>query len=178
MCLPTRLNPFMRTIIDAETASVAEWGVTFLDWSVKARMMRLVRLVRLAKVKQMLDFERKPHANDLDRLRAMVRGSWRRLLLSIAWLVGLIDTVYTLVKRLEITKLEVAFYFRVSFLLILNLAAAHFLGCLWLMIGRHNVLNQQNPSGWLAGAYEQDTPEKTKDFVSCSGDGFDAARWK
>ena len=93
-------------------------------------------------------------------------------------LAGMIDSVYTMLKRIEVTKLEVAFYFRVSFLLLLNLAAAHFLGCLWLMIGRHNVLSEQNPSGWLAGAYEQDTPEMTKDFISCSGAGFDAVRWK
>lgn len=93
-------------------------------------------------------------------------------------LVDLIDTVYSIVKHLEFTKLQVAFYFRVAFLLMLNLAVAHFLGCLWLMIGRHNVLNEQNPSGWLAGAYEQDTPALTKDFVTCSGEGFDASRWK
>ena len=93
-------------------------------------------------------------------------------------LAGLIDTVYQLLKRFEFTKLEVAFYFRVTFLLVLNLAAAHFLGCLWLLIGRHNVLGRQNPAGWLAGAFEQDTTEKTKDFVSCIGGHFDATKWK
>lgn len=160
---------------DAESASAAEWGATCLDWSVKARLMRLVRLARLAKVKQMLDFERATHSK-------LARGNGRLVLtlvlLPIYWLAGLIDTVYTLLKRLEVTKLEVAFYFRVAALLVLNLAAAHFLGCIWLFIGRHNVLYQQNPSGWLAGAYGQETTGQTKDFVSCIGQGFDPVRWK
>ena len=116
---------------NAQSEGVSTWGMRLLEWCVTARLMRLLRLVRLAKIKQMLDMER------------------------------LIDTVYMLGKTVGVTKLEVAFYFRVFFLLALNVTVAHFLGCLWLMIGRHNVLFQQNPTGWLVGVYEQ-VLQKTK----------------
>jgi len=124
-----------------------EWGIYLLDLSVTARLMRLLRLVRLAKIKQLLNLDRLTH------------------------------TVYMLVKGLDVTKLQVAFWFRIIMLHMIIIAAGHFLGCIWLMIGRTNVLLQQNPSGWMVNAYAQDTVNMTKNFIRCSGKGFDSVKW-
>ena len=127
-----------------------EWGMLLMEWSVTARLMRLLRLVRLAKIKQLLNLEKVTH------------------------------TVYTLAKKIgadDVTKLQVSFYFRVIFLIGLILSAGHFLGCVWLMIGRHNVLQLQNPQGWMVNAYEQATVNMTKDYIACIGGGFSDAGW-
>lgn len=131
------------------TETGVEWGILLMEWSITARLMRLLRLVRLVKIKQLLNLEK-------------VTGN-----------------VYMLAKRagVEVTKLQVSFYFRIVFLLALIMAAGHFLGCIWLMIGRNNVLQLQNPQGWMVNAYAQDTVNKTKDFVSCIGNGFNDAEW-
>jgi hypothetical protein len=122
-------------------------GLKLLEWSVTARLARLLRLVRLVKIGQLINLD------------------------------GITSAVYMLVKGFEVTKLQVAFYFRVVLLISLIMASGHVLGCIWLLIGRHNVLQQQNPSGWMVSAYAQDTVNMTKDFVSCIGEGFDQDVW-
>jgi hypothetical protein len=124
-----------------------EWGYRLIEWSVTARLMRLLRLVRLAKIKQLLNVDKVVH------------------------------NIYLVVKRANITKLQVAFAFRVLFLVAIIFAAGHFLGCIWLMLGRGAVLNLQNPTGWMVSAYDQGTINKTKDYVSCIGGGYDATDW-
>ena len=54
----------------------------------------------------------------------------------------------THVSSQGVSKLQISFYFRVFFLVALIMASGHFLGCIWLMLGRHNVLQQINPEGW------------------------------
>ena len=72
------------------------------------------------------------------------------------------------------TKLQITFYFRVFFLVMIIVSSGHFLGCIWLMLGRFNVLQIQNPCGWMVSAYAQDDEfgmfsiNNTKDFVSVS----------
>eukprot|EP01047_Picozoa_sp_COSAG01_P028872 COSAG01_NODE_1957_length_8805_cov_22.976344_4_plen_532_part_00 len=126
---------------------VIAWGYRLLEWSVSVRMMRLLRLVRLAKIKQLLNMDKVVH------------------------------NIYLIVKRGGISKLQVAFYFRILFLVMVIVSSGHFLGCIWLMLGRHNVLQLQNPTGWMLSAYEQPTTNMTKDFISCSGSGFDPLAW-
>ena len=139
-----------KIMVDNVTSEVGiEWGVYLMELSITARLMRLLRLVRLVKIKQLLNLEK------------------------------VTNNVYILAKRagLGVTKLQVSFYFRVIFLVALIFASGHFLGCIWLMIGRHNVLHLQNPQGWMVNAYAQDTVNKTKDFVSCIGNDFDDKQW-
>lgn len=138
------------TLLVENTTSVAgsEWGVRLMEWSVTARLMRLLRLVRLAKIRQLLNLDKVTHV------------------------------VYSLVKsRTGFTKLQVSFFFRVIFLVALITASGHFLGCVWLMLGRHSVLELQNPQGWMLRAYEQETINKTRDYVACSGGGFNDIEW-
>ena len=45
--------------------------------------------------------------------------------------------VYQLVKHTEMTKLQISFYFRVGILVSIILGTGHFLGCIWLMLGRY-----------------------------------------
>ena len=131
----------------SSNAKVTDVGIGLLDYSVTFRLMRLLRLVRLAKLKRMFDIDKVVHS------------------------------IYVLVKGLDMTKLEVSFNFRIIFLILLIFSSCHFLGCIWLLIGRHNVLEQQNPSGWMVDAYEQETVNKTKDYISCIGGSFDATAW-
>jgi hypothetical protein len=124
-----------------------EWGYRLIEWSVTARLMRLLRLVRLAKIKQLLQVDKVVH------------------------------NIYLALKTFKVTKLQVAFGFRVFFLVVIIFAAGHFLGCIWLMLGRGAVLNLQNPTGWMVSAYDQGTINKTKDFVSCISSDYDAEAW-
>ena len=122
-------------------------GLYLLELSVSVRLMRLLRLVRLVKLKDLLNLDK------------------------------IIHTLYMFTHHIGMTKLQLAFYFRLFFLVSLILTSGHFLGCLWLMLGRHNVLQEINPEGWMVSAYEQDTVNHTKDFIACSGDGFVDSEW-
>lgn len=93
-------------------------GGALLEYSVSARLMRLLRLVRLAKIQQLLNMEK------------------------------VTQHLYMVLHHLGITKLQISFYFRVFFLVALIMASGHFLGCVWLTLGRYNVLHQLNPEGW------------------------------
>jgi len=124
-----------------------EWGYRIIEYSVTARLMRLLRLVRLAKIGQLMKVDKVVH------------------------------NLYLLLKRANITKLQVSFFFRIFFLVALILLAGHFLGCIWLLLGRGSVLNEQNPTGWMVSAYDQGTINTTKDFVSCIGGGFNDKDW-
>lgn len=93
-------------------------GGTLLEYSVSARLMRLLRLVRLAKIQQLLNMDK------------------------------VTQHLYMVLHHLGITKLQISFYFRVFFLVALIMASGHFLGCIWLTLGRYNVLHQLNPEGW------------------------------
>lgn len=95
-----------------------EWGGILLEYSVSARLMRLLRLVRLAKIRELLNMEK------------------------------VTQHLYMVLHHLGITKLQISFYFRVFFLVALIMASGHFLGCIWLTLGRYNVLQQLNPEGW------------------------------
>jgi hypothetical protein len=64
-----------------------EWGYRIIEYSVTARLMRLLRLVRLAKIGQLMKIEKVVH------------------------------NIYLLVKQWDITKLQVAFFFRIAFLI-------------------------------------------------------------
>ena len=130
-----------------ESDDTVTWGYRLLEWSVAARLMRLLRLVRLGKLKKLLNID------------------------------SIVHNIYVVVRVLGVTKLQVAFYFRVFFLVCLILGGSHFLGCFWLYLGRHNVLGMQNPMGWMLVAYKQDTINKTKDFLSCIGGSFDMNDW-
>eukprot|EP01052_Picozoa_sp_SAG31_P047454 SAG31_NODE_9505_length_1267_cov_1.342466_1_plen_203_part_00 len=111
----------------AENSHALEVGLFLTDISVAARMLKLLRLVRLVKIKKLLRVDFLTH------------------------------TVYSVLNQTEakITKLEITFYFRLSFLVVLIMASGHILGCLWLLLGRHNVLQVQNPTGWMVNVYEQ-----------------------
>lgn len=122
-------------------------GLDLIELSVSVRLMRLLRLVRLLKLKDLLNLDK------------------------------IIHSLYIFTHHFGITKLQLAFYFRLFFLVALIVSSGHFLGCIWLMLGRHNVLQMVNPEGWMVSAYEQDTVNHTKDFVACTGDGFDAIAW-
>jgi hypothetical protein len=123
-------------------------GFFLLELSVSLRLLRLLRLVRLVKIKQLLSMDK------------------------------VVQNIFTLLNtRMEVTKLQIVFYFRISVLVSVIVASGHFLGCVWLMIGRHNVLNIQNPAGWMVSSYDQGGINQTKDFVSCIGGGFDAVAW-
>jgi hypothetical protein len=126
---------------------IVQAGDKCLQLSVEVRLLRLLRLVRLAKIKQLLRIEH------------------------------IIASLHKMLKGLGISKLQVAFYFRIFFLVWLILFAAHCLGCVWLLIGRHNVLKVDVPVGWMQGVYGQDSVNHTKDFVSCSGEDFSAEAW-
>ena len=139
---------------NAESDAVLMWGFRLQGWSVMARMLRLLRLVRLAKLKQLLQADKMVHR------------------------------IYSVVKKAGFTKLQVAFYFRVAFLVASILAAAHFLGCLWLLIGRRAVIHRENPVGWMVTLYGQDdgaggiSINKTKDFIMCIGrESFDQEKY-
>jgi potassium voltage-gated channel Eag-related subfamily H protein 7 len=106
-----------------EHDSLFELGSVLLDYSVSARLMRLLRLVRLLKINDLLNMDKVTHQ------------------------------LYEVMKTFGVTKLQIAFYFRVFFLVVLILASGHFLGCIWLMLGRHNVLKQTNPEGWCAAEF-------------------------
>lgn len=95
-----------------------DWGAVLLEYSVSARLMRLLRLVRLAKIQQLLNMDK------------------------------VTQHLYMVLHHLGITKLQISFYFRVFFLVALIMASGHFLGCIWLTLGRYNVLQQLNPEGW------------------------------
>lgn len=123
------------------------WGYGLLEWSVTARLTRLLRLVRLGKIKQLFNTDQ------------------------------VIQSLHFWLRHLGVNKLQVEFYFRVAFLVVLILSGSHFLGCLWLHLGRTNVLERQNPMGWMVSAYSQDSIYKTKDFVSCIGGTFNDSRW-
>ena len=131
----------------AETDETVILGYKLLEWSVSARLLRLLRLVRLGKIKHLLKIDR------------------------------VIANIHYLLRRFGIPKLQIASYFRVGFLVVLIFALSHFLSCMWLMLGRHNVLQEQNPMGWMLKAYEQDTINHTKDYVACIGGSFDASVW-
>eukprot|EP01047_Picozoa_sp_COSAG01_P079619 COSAG01_NODE_15171_length_1366_cov_1.018153_1_plen_269_part_00 len=128
-------------------------GEELLFWSVEARLLRLLRLVRLAKIKQLL------------RIDDIVRY------------------LHKVLKNLGASKLQVAFYFRFLFLVCLILLTAHGLSCYWVYLGRYNVLQLANPRGWMYDSYLQydanglSSANRTKDFITCSGNGFDAKSW-
>lgn len=117
------------------------------------RLLRLLRLVRLAKIKQLAKTERVVH------------------------------NVYLLLRRFGVTKLQVAFYFRAVILVLIIVGTGHIVGCVWLMLGRHQALEQTNPAGWMVGAYQQVDEmgsldiNRTRDFISCIGGTFDALDW-
>eukprot|EP01050_Picozoa_sp_SAG11_P009572 SAG11_NODE_910_length_6585_cov_7.205520_7_plen_413_part_00 len=160
----------------ASSATRLEWGLMLLEWSVTARMLRLLRLVRLVKIKALLNISQ------------------------------LIHSIYTALSPfMDINKLQISFCFRLAALVLLILATGHFVGCGWLSLGRYNVLMVQNPSGWMvsacafqlqwplqkiacnalesylrcvcAGADDQGSVNRTKDYVSCIGGYFDASQW-
>eukprot|EP01048_Picozoa_sp_COSAG05_P010477 COSAG05_NODE_925_length_6575_cov_68.709320_2_plen_893_part_00 len=127
-------------------------GWTLLGWSTGARMLRLVRLLRLVKLKDLLNMDK---------------------------IVGIL---YSIFRNLGVTRLQLEFYFRVFFLILIMLGGAHFLGCLWLWIGRMNVLQTRTPMGWMLKEYCQGSCgdadiNHTKDYIQCIGDDFSAAEW-
>jgi len=132
---------------NASSDSGVEWGYRIIEYSVTARLMRLLRLVRLVKIGKLMKVD------------------------------VLVHNIYLLLKRANITKLQVSFFFRIFFLVALIIGCGHFLGCVWLLLGRGSALNQQNPAGWMVSAYDQGTINQTKDFISCIGGSFDATDW-
>lgn len=122
-------------------------GLYLNELSVSVRMMRLLRLVRLLKIKDLLNLDR------------------------------IIHNIFIITHHIGMTKLQLSFYFRIFFLVGLIICSGHFLGCVWLMLGRHNVLQMINPEGWMVNAYAQDTVNHTKDFVACIGGSFSDTAW-
>jgi hypothetical protein len=116
-------------------------------------MLRLVRLLRLAKLAELLNIDKVVHM------------------------------MYGLTKNLGMTRLQLEFYFRVFFLVLIMLGTAHGLGCAWLMIGRHNVFETVTAGGWMIAEYSQYNSDghfnlnKTKDYIMCIGGSFDDLDW-
>ena len=123
------------------------WLFFRLELSVEIRLLRLLRLVRLVKIKDLLRIEH------------------------------VVDHLFQILSPLGVSKLQVGLYFRLFFLVCIILFATHFLGCVWLLIGRQNVLSEAVPTGWQAVLYSQDTYNHTRDFVACVGGDFSPARW-
>ena len=134
-------------MISSDSSDGRAAGESILEWSIEARLLRLLRLVRLAKIGSLLRIDEVVHA------------------------------LHSVLKNLGASKLQVAFYFRMIFLVCLMLFATHFLGCYWLYLGRWNVLQVDIPTGWMNGAYGQDTGNHTRDFISCRSAGFDIEAW-
>jgi hypothetical protein len=135
-------------------ASVVSSGYIILAYAGPARMLRLLRMLRLVRLTSLLQIDK------------------------------VVQILYGVFKNLGVTRLQLEFYFRVVFLLLSMLASGHGLGCLWLMIGRHNILKTVTPSGWMLDAYgvcDEMTGNcdmaKTKDYIQCIGGGFDQREW-
>jgi|EP01047_Picozoa_sp_COSAG01_P067606 hypothetical protein len=109
----------------ARNDEMAEIGYLIQGYSLSFRMLRLLRLVRLGKLKKLLDIE------------------------------NLVSQVHALVKRFGVWRLTIEFYFNVLVLLGIMVGGSHFLGCLWLYLGRFNVLTENIPSGWMVNEYAQ-----------------------
>jgi hypothetical protein len=68
---------------------------------------------------------------------------------------------------LAVVTSQVSFYFRAVILVLIIVGTGHIVGCVWLLLGRMQALQQTNPSGWMAAAYAQANDNKTRDFISC-----------
>eukprot|EP01048_Picozoa_sp_COSAG05_P020755 COSAG05_NODE_3620_length_1955_cov_4.852970_1_plen_437_part_10 len=159
---------------NSQSDSWAETGFFMQGLSTQTRMLRLLRLVRLAKLKDYLNTEK------------------------------LVGQLHSALKRFGVMRLTLEFQFQVVYLVMIMLSGSHFLGCIWLLIGRHNVLELEHPTGWMVDLYaqwschydsihlidtgfnntegtiEHECPidiNRTRDFVACYAADFDAAGW-
>jgi hypothetical protein len=57
----------------------------------------------------------------------------------------------------------------VFFLVMVMIGGAHFLGCMWLMIGRDGALYEVTPTGWMISLYDLGDSNMTKDYIMCIG---------
>lgn len=151
-----------------------EMGFHLVQFSISARMLRLLRLLRLVKLKQMINID-------------MV-----------------IQQLLTWLRPFGVVRLQLEAVFNVLFLLAVLIAAGHFLGCVWLMLGRYSCLYLLVPQGWMVQLYTQHSCSydsilvappnssgfdsamqhncpidynRTRDYVACTGGTFSAAKW-
>jgi hypothetical protein len=134
-------------VVYAHNDQVAETGYLLQESSQAARLLRLVRLLRLAKLAELLNVDKVVHI------------------------------LFGLFKNLGVTRMQLEFYFRVTFLVLIMLCASHILGCVFLLIGRYKILNVVTAEGWMLAEYGQYTNDvfdlnKTKDFIQCIGGDF------
>jgi len=134
---------------NATTDIEASLGAQFLEWSVSVKMLRLIRLVRLTKIASLLNMSK------------------------------IVHSLHGALSGLGVTRLQLHFYFRVMALLALQLFGAHILGCVWLMVGRFNMLEETTPYGWMLPQFSGDQFDvnQTKDLILCSGESFNATVW-
>jgi CRP-like cAMP-binding protein len=139
-------------MIEHGNEDVAGIGFEVAASAAAARMLRLIRLVRLARLAKLLNIDK------------------------------IVMTLYVLLKTFGVTRLQLMFYFRVIFLIFVMLGGAHLLGCLWLMIGRYNALEEVTPVGWMISAYgvmDENglNMNKTRDFICCISEDFVDKEW-
>lgn len=144
----------------SKSDEMAARGFYLQTLSTEVRMIRLVRLVRLFRMGKLLNMDN-----------------------VVGWLMAVVG-------RFGVLKLTLEFQFRVMFLMLLMVTTSHFLGCLWLLLGRTNCLEASEPAGWMTEVYAQYTcppgitdancpldVNRTKDYISCISEEFNSLSW-